>query len=69
MNEEAKDRIERLESHITHLEHQLEQMNSVVIEQGKLLERLRKQVQLHARTLEDSEIEKVKANNPRPPHH
>jgi uncharacterized coiled-coil protein SlyX len=69
MKDDLTDRFARLESHLTHLEHQLEQMNSVVIEQGKVLERLRKQVQLHARTLEDAEIEKVKANNPRPPHH
>jgi SlyX protein len=69
MSEEASERFARLESHIAHLEHQVEQLNGVVIEQGKTIERMRKQVQLQARTLESSEMERVKANNPKPPHH
>ena len=69
MNEEISQRFARLESHIAHLEHQVEELNGVVIEQGKVIERVRKQVQLQARTLETSEIERVKATNPRPPHH
>jgi SlyX protein len=69
MNEEDSERFARLESHIAHLEHQVEELNGVVIEQGKTIERMRKQVQLHARTLENSVIEQAKANNPKPPHH
>jgi SlyX protein len=69
MNDETSERFARLESHLAHLEHQVEELNGVVIEQGKDIERMRKQVQLHARTLESSEIEQAKANNPRPPHH
>lgn len=66
---ENTERFARLESHIAHLEHQVEELNGVVIEQGKVIERLRKQVQLHARTLETEAVEHAKANNPRPPHH
>jgi len=69
MTEESSERFTRLESHIAHLEHQVEELNGVVIEQGKVIERLRKQVQLQARTLETSVIEQAKANNPKPPHH
>ena len=69
MNNEISERFARLESHIAHLEHQVEELNGVVIEQAKLIERMRKQVQLHARTLETSEIERVKDTNPKPPHH
>ena len=69
MNDEISERFARLESHIAHLEHQVEELNGVVIEQGKVVERLRKQVQLQARTLETTEIERVKATNPKPPHH
>ena len=69
MNNETAERFARLESHIAHLEHQAEELNGVVVEQGKIIERLRKQVQLHSRTLETSVIEQVKANNPKPPHH
>jgi uncharacterized coiled-coil protein SlyX len=69
MNEEISERFSRLESHIAHLEQQVEELNGVVIEQGRVIERLRKQVQLQARALETSVVEQVKANNPRPPHH
>ncbi len=69
MSEEIFTRLTRLESHLTHLEHQLEALNGVVIEQGKVIERLRKQVQLQAQTMETSLIELVKANSPKPPHY
>ena len=69
MNDEISERFARLESHIAHLEHQVEELNGVVVEQAKTIERMRKQVQLQARTLETSEIERVKATNPKPPHH
>jgi len=69
MSSDASARFASLESHIAHLEHQVEQLNEVVIEQGKTIERLRKQVQLHSRTLETSLIKQAKANNPKPPHH
>jgi SlyX protein len=69
MNEEISERFARLESHVAHLEHQVEELNGVVIEQGRVIERLRKQVLLQAQTIETSIIEQVKANNPKPPHH
>ena len=69
MTEEASERFARLESHIAHLEHQVEELNGVVVEQARLLERLRKQVQVHARTIETSEVERAKSTVPRPPHH
>jgi uncharacterized coiled-coil protein SlyX len=69
MTEESAERFARLESHIAHLEHQVEELNGVVVEQGKVIERLRKQVQLQARAMETSVIEQAKANNPKPPHH
>jgi uncharacterized coiled-coil protein SlyX len=69
VKDESAERLARIESHIAHLEHQVEELNGVVIEQGKVVERLRKQVQLQARTLETSEIEQAKATNPKPPHH
>ena len=69
MTEDAPERFARLESHVAHLEHQVEQLNEVVIEQGKVIERLRKQVQMQAQTLETSIMDQAKANNPKPPHH
>ena len=62
-------RIEKLESHIAHLEHQVEQLNEVVTGQGKLVEFLKKQAQRQSGVLETLELDRIKANNPRPPHH
>ncbi len=69
MNDETLQRLEKLESHVAHLEHQIEQLNDVVVDHSKLMERLKKQVQLQSETLETIEMERIKANNPRPPHH
>jgi len=67
--DELSKRLEKLESHIAHLEHQVEQLNGVVIEQGKLLERLKKEVQRQSASMETLELERIKANNPKPPHY
>jgi uncharacterized coiled-coil protein SlyX len=54
---------------MAHLEHQVEQLNAVVTEQDKLLGRLRKEVQRQSSAMETMEIERIKLNNPKPPHH
>jgi uncharacterized coiled-coil protein SlyX len=69
MNAETVERFERIEAHVAHLEHQVEQLNEVVIEQGKLVDHLKKQLQRQSVVLETMELERIKANNPRPPHH
>ena len=69
MTEEASRRVENLEAHVTHLEHQVEQLNDVIIEQGKLLERLRKEVQRQTTAMQTLELERIRSNNPPPPHH
>jgi uncharacterized coiled-coil protein SlyX len=69
MADENSRRIENIESHVAHLEHQVEQLNGVVIEQGKLLEQLKKEVQRQSSAMETLELERIKSNNARPPHH
>jgi SlyX protein len=69
MPDEMSRQIEKLESNLAHLEHQVEQLNGVVIEQGKLLERLKKEVQRQSSAMETLELERIKSNNIRPPHH
>ena len=69
MNDETSQRIEKLEASVAHLEHQVEQLNEVIIEQGKLLERLKKEVQRQSTAMQTLELERIKANNPKPPHH
>ena len=69
MTSETSQRLERIEANIAHLEHQVEQLNEVIIEQGKLVESLKKQVQRQAATMESLEMDRIKATNPKPPHH
>jgi SlyX protein len=69
MADEHSRRTEKLESHMAHLEHQVEQLNAVVIEQGRLLERLKKETQRQSRAMEALELERIKSNNPKPPHY
>jgi uncharacterized coiled-coil protein SlyX len=69
MNEVSDERLERIEAHVTHLEHQVEQLNGVLIEQSKLVERLKKEMQRHSAAMETIELERIKATNPKPPHY
>jgi SlyX protein len=69
MADEPSKRIEELETAVAHLEHQVEQLNGVVIEQGRLLDRLKKEVQRAATAMQTMELEKIKANTQRPPHY
>ncbi|HTJ00759.1 MAG TPA: SlyX family protein [Dongiaceae bacterium] len=69
MDSEIAQRLEKLETHVAHLEHQVEQLNQVIIEQGRLLEQLKKTAQRQATTLETLELDRIKDTNPRPPHH
>ncbi|MSU60237.1 MAG: SlyX family protein [Pedosphaera sp.] len=69
MKDETSQRLERIEASVAHLEHQVEQLNEVVIEQGKLVERLKKEVQRQSTAMQTLELERMKANNPKPPHH
>lgn len=69
MADENSRRVENIESHVAHLEHQVEQLNAVVIEQGKILERLKKEVQRQTRAMESLELERIQSNNQKPPHY
>lgn len=69
MSDETTQRFEKLEANIAHLEHQVEQLNEVIIEQGKLVERLKKEVQRNSTAMETMELERIKANITKPPHY
>lgn len=69
MNSEIHDRLQKLEAHVTHLEHQLEQLNEVVVEQGTLIGRLKKEVQRQAESLQTQMLEGIKSNPQKPPHY
>ena len=69
MSEDLSKRLDDIEAHIAHLEHQVEQLNEVVIAQGKLIDRLSKEVQLQSSSMKTLELERIKSNNPKPPHY
>lgn len=69
MADEHSRRTDKLEANLAHLEHQVEQLNAVVIEQGKVLDRLKKEVQRQTRAMESLEIERIQANHQKPPHY
>ena len=69
MPDENSQRINKLESHLAHLEHQVEQLNEVVIEQGKLLDRLKKETQRQSGILQALELERIRSNVQKPPHY
>jgi uncharacterized coiled-coil protein SlyX len=69
MNDDVSGRFEKMEANIAHLEHQVEQLNGVIITQGKLLERLKKEVSRQNTAMESMELERIKGNNTKPPHY
>ena len=69
MSSESGNRWERVEASLAHLEHQVEQLNGVIIEQNRELEQMKKLLQRHAMTLESIELERVKSTNSKPPHY
>ena len=69
MADENSRRMDRLESHLAHLEHQVEQLNGVVIEQAKLLDGLGKEVRRQSSAMKTLELERIKSNVQKPPHY
>lgn len=69
MDNEASARLEKMESHLAHLEHQVDQLNEVIIAQGKTVDWLKKQLLQHSETMETLEMERIKGTNAKPPHY
>jgi len=69
MNDESRERVERVEASLAHLEHQVEQMNAVLVHQGRQVDLLKKQVQRQSAVLESMDLERINANQTKPPHY
>jgi uncharacterized coiled-coil protein SlyX len=69
MTNDAAERLERLESTVAHLERLCEELNAVVIEQGKALRRMQSQQARIAESVELAELERIKSTNAKPPHY
>ena len=69
MDKELAERLERLESHVAHLERQYEELNGVVIEQARAIKKLQSVQQRVAETIENAELDRIKSTNAKPPHY
>jgi len=69
MEMSLSEHLQRLETHIAHLERQYEQLNEAVIEQGRTVTRLQKEIAKASLAVETIEIERIRANNAKPPHY
>ena len=69
MSDEAGERINKLESHIAEMERQLEQLNEVVVEQSRSLDKMKNQLRRITDTIENQELARIKDTNPKPPHY
>jgi SlyX protein len=69
MDQELIERLERLETHVAHLERQADELNKVVLEQDKSIQKLRAQQQRLAESVGNAELERVRSTNPKPPHY
>ena len=69
MNKDAAERIDKLESHVAHLERQMEQLNEVAVEQAQELDRLKKQIGRVSQSIENTELDRIKSIDSKPPHY
>jgi uncharacterized coiled-coil protein SlyX len=68
MDAELKQRLVKMESHLVHIEHLVDQLNEVVTEQSRTLDRLKSQLMRQGQTIESFELERIKDTKSRPPH-
>ena len=62
-------RLEKLESSLAHMERVYEELNNVVIEQGRVLSRMQSQQKQVSESLQSIELERIRTTNPKPPHY
>ena len=69
MKNTNESRLDRLESHLSHIEKQVEELNGVIINQARDIKRLQTITQRLRDSVETTEVERMKSTNPKPPHY
>ena len=69
MKSQITSRLDRLESHLAHVEKQVEELNDVIIDQARTIKRLQTITERLRDSVETREIEQIKSTNPKPPHY
>jgi uncharacterized coiled-coil protein SlyX len=63
------ERLQKIESSLAHLEHLYEQLNEVVLAQGKQLDKMGSQQQRLSQTVEGIELDRIRSLKQKPPHY
>ena len=69
MDTELASRLEKIESHLAHLERQFEELNAVIVEQAKVLSRLQASQRKIGETVETIELDRIRGSSSKPPHY
>jgi uncharacterized coiled-coil protein SlyX len=69
MDNSIIDRLAKIESAVAHLDRLYEQLNQVVMEQGRLLGKLQSQEERISQSLSAIELDRVRSTNSKPPHY
>ena len=69
MKSQITPRPDRLESHLAHVEKQVEKLNDVIIDQARTIKRLQMIMGRLRDSVETTEIERIKSTNPKPPYY
>lgn len=68
-NSDLEQRLEKIETHLAHLERLYDELNQVVVEQAETIHRMRTQERRLSATIEGLELERIRSTNPKPPHY
>jgi uncharacterized coiled-coil protein SlyX len=68
-SEPLNTRLERAEAALAHLERNFDELNSVVIAQGKTIARLQRQLETLGETLRGQDLDRIAPHNQKPPHY
>ena len=68
-DEDLRVRLQRAEAALAHLEHQYDQLNSVIVEQGRVLDRYRRQLEVLSETVQAQELDRIRSTPTKPPHY
>ena len=66
---DANERLTKIESNLAELERLCDELNKIVIAQGKALHRMGARQQQISDTVETIEMDRIKSTNAKPPHY
>lgn len=68
MADDLESRLAQIEAHLAHVERLHDELNGVVTEQSRIISKLQAQVRRLGESVEQTELDRIRSTNPRPPH-